>query len=159
MNFGYPKKNGSYATSLINDPRTGEYDVWGTNRWSHVCFSYRKKDGFTLLVKVLELLHPCCKLNRYIYLQDGEPLNINFPPLPDVNIPPNFLSKIYLARCSFNYTAACSAPEGKITDFNVWDKALSLQEAKDWTTCRWEKLYFAIHNSGTIDEHVLSLEN
>ena len=49
-----------------------------------------------------------------------------------------------MARCSYNYTVACSAPEGKITDFNVWDRALTLQEAMDWTSCRQNPIYLIV---------------
>ncbi len=66
-------------------------------------------------------------------------MNIDFPDegLTEVIIPRDVLSKIYLSRCSFDYKVACSAPDGQITDFNVWDRPLSEQEAQDWTTCRY----------------------
>ncbi len=59
------------------------------------------------------------------------------PDFTGVTIPDDFLPKIYLARCPFNYSFACSAPEGQIADFNVWRRALTVEEAKDWTSCRF----------------------
>ena len=68
-------------------------------------------------------------------------MNFNYPDpgLTEVVIPSDFLSKVYLARCSFNYSNSCSGPEGQISDFNIWDRALSQKEAEDWTTCRKDK--------------------
>ncbi len=73
-------------------------------------------------------------------------MNINFSDegLTDVVIPPDFLSKTYLGRCSFDYKVACSSPEGQIADFNVWDRPLTEEEAKDWTTCRFKSLSYFV---------------
>ncbi len=57
--------------------------------------------------------------------------------MKDVSIPKDFLSKVYLARCPYDFIMGCSPPEGEITDFNVWDRALTEQEAKDWTSCKY----------------------
>ena len=72
-------------------------------------------------------------------LQDGKALNINYPDkeMTMVDIPEDFLSKVYLARCSFDYKFTCSTPEGQISDFNIWKRALTQREAEDWTTCRY----------------------
>ncbi len=53
-----------------------------------------------------------------------------------VDIPEDFLNKTYLARCSFDFKNTCSTPDGQISDFNIWSRALSEQEAKDWTSCK-----------------------
>ena len=63
-------------------------------------------------------------------------INYSDPELLNVDIPDDFLSKIYLARCSSDFEKSCSGPEGLIADFNIWGRALSLKEATDWTTCR-----------------------
>jgi dissimilatory sulfite reductase (desulfoviridin) alpha/beta subunit len=65
-------------------------------------------------------------------------MNVNgsYPSLKETKIPEEFLSKVYLARCSFDYDKGCSSPEGQISDFNIWDRALSEKEATDWTSCR-----------------------
>ncbi len=74
----------------------------------------------------------------HIIFQDGSVTNVNYADakLTDVKIPKDFLSKTYLARCPFDYKMACSAPEGEVTDFNIWDRALTETEAVDWTSCR-----------------------
>ncbi len=65
-----------------------------------------------------------------------------------MTVPGDVLDKVHILRCSYNYTKTCSAAEGQFTDFNFWDRAFSLEEAKDWTTCRWSsepaplKMYF-----------------
>ncbi len=71
--------------------------------------------------------------------QDGQPLNVNaaYENLRGVTVPGDVLDKVHILRCSYNYTKTCSAAEGQFTDFNFWDRAFSLEEAKDWTTCRW----------------------
>ena len=58
------------------------------------------------------------------------------PDLTQVAIPDDFLSKVYLARCALDYKNTCSSPQGEITDFNIWSKALTPDEMKDFTTCR-----------------------
>ena len=72
------------------------------------------------------------------FFQDGRPLNVNgvYDYLKRVEIPEDFLSKIYVQRCEFNYTNTCSAPDGMFTDLNVWDRALTQEEAEAWTSCR-----------------------
>ncbi len=50
--FGNPKREGSWKSFVLRDPETGEFEVWATNRWSHVCLSYRKRDGHIRVVKV-----------------------------------------------------------------------------------------------------------
>ncbi len=90
-------------------------------------------------------------------MQDGSPLNVNGPYnyLMGVEIPRDFLSKVYIQRCEFNYTNTCASPEGQFTDFNVWDRPLSQEEAEEWTTCRrmnkgnlvnWETARFETEN-------------
>ncbi len=130
--FGNPKSAGSYKTFVLRDVETGEFEVWATNRWSHVCLSYRRRDGHLRVVK------------------DGRTMNIDFADegLTEVVIPRDFLSKIYLSRCSFDYKVACSAPDGQITDFNVWNRPLTVREAQDWTTCRCV-LYVGVETPGS----------
>ena len=73
----------------------------------------------------------------YFSLQDGRVFNVNYadPNLADVVIPEDFLTKIYLARCSYNYSNSCSSPQGQISDFNIWDEFKSDQFLLEWTTC------------------------
>ncbi len=53
-----------------------------------------------------------------------------------VDIPEDFLTKVYLGRCSYDYKFACSSPESQYTDFNVWDRFLSTEDLVKWTTCQ-----------------------
>ena len=75
-------------------------------------------------------------------------LNIDTPD-PDLNkveFPPDFLSKIYLARCSLDFKKTCSTPEGQISDFNIWKKPLSTKEMMDFTTCRFVQNWVLLKN-------------
>ncbi len=85
-----------------------------------MCLSYQKSNGSIRVVK------------------DGKAVMVHVgnTKLTEVQIPGDFLTKVYLGRCSLDYKNNCSAPEGKFTDFNVWDRALPLQEMMDWTECK-----------------------
>ena len=72
-----------------------------------------------------------------------------------VDIPTDFLNKTYLARCSFDFKYTCSTPEGQISDFNIWSRALTRKEAEEWTSCRnslkgdvvnWDKVNLELIN-------------
>ncbi|CAM6054349.1 unnamed protein product [Sphagnum tenellum] len=49
--FGYPQKHGSYKSWLLKDPDTGDFEVWASNRWSHICLAYNKATGLVRVVK------------------------------------------------------------------------------------------------------------
>ncbi len=49
--FGHPRVKGSYKSMFVRDPSRSGFEVWETNRWSHVCFSYEKKNGYIRMVK------------------------------------------------------------------------------------------------------------
>ena len=75
-------------------------------------------------------------------------MNRSEPNLVNTKIPPNFLTKVHIGRCAFGYKGGCTTPGGLFTDFNVWDRAFSEEEAIEWTACRsnekgnilnWEK--------------------
>ena len=70
--------------------------------------------------------------------QNGEFLNINFvdDDLSELEIPIELLVKVHLLRCTNAYELTCTTPGGMVTDFNIWDRALSVQEIRDWTTCK-----------------------
>ena len=57
-------------------------------------------------------------------------MNHEEPNLANVEIPPDFLSKLHLGRCAYNYKGKCTTPGGSFTDFNVWSRALSEMEMK-----------------------------
>jgi hypothetical protein len=56
--------------------------------------------------------------------------------MTEVVLREDFLQHVYIARCNFDFKMTCSGPEGEISDFNIWDRALSLEELEDWTTCK-----------------------
>ncbi len=74
----------------------------------------------------------------YVHTQNGVPLNINFVDenLSKMSIPLELLTKVHLMRCLNDFTPECTAPGGSMADFNVWDRAFTLDEAVKWTTCR-----------------------
>ena len=56
-----------------------------------------------------------------------------------VKVSPNFLNSIYVGRCAGNlsyFDQPCSMHFGHITDINIWNKALTLEEMIGWTNCR-----------------------
>ncbi|CAM6054348.1 unnamed protein product [Sphagnum tenellum] len=131
--FGYPIRHGSYKSWLLKDPDTGDFEVWASNRWSHMCLAYNKATGLVRIVK------------------DGKAMNINKedPLMTGVEIPSNFLSRTFIGGTS---------PEGQMSDFNIWDRTLSLQELQDWTSCKsmikgnlvnWETAEFDAFNMTT----------
>jgi hypothetical protein len=46
------------------------------------------------------------------------------------------LQKVHLLTCPNGYVTDCTAPGGRITDFNIWDRPFALEEMKKWTTCQ-----------------------
>ena len=64
--------------------------------------------------------------------------NINFVDerLKNVEVPSNFLDIIYVGRCADN-SSDCSQHSGDITDVNIWNRALSMDEMLGWTNCRY----------------------
>ena len=110
---------GSGRTFFLRDPNRTDYEVWATNRWTHFCISYEMRTGSILVVK------------------DGRVMLMNHRPeeLTDLRFPKDILTKTYLGRCAFDYKGSCSGPEGQISDFNMWSKALNEAEMKDFTGC------------------------
>ncbi len=78
------------------------------------------------------------KLTLNSTLQNGRPLNVNFVDLnlQNLTIPRDLLQKVYLLRCNNDYMDDCTAPGGIATDFNIWDRAFSLEEQRQWTKCQ-----------------------
>ena len=69
--------------------------------------------------------------------QDGKVTNIDMVDerLRNLEIPENFLDHIYVGRCA-DPEKVCSVHAGDITDVNIWNRALSLQEMIEWTNCQ-----------------------
>ena len=56
--------------------------------------------------------------------------------LQRMEVPKELLFKVYIMRCANNFEKDCTAPGGMATDFNLWDRALSETELRQWTTCK-----------------------
>ena len=76
--------------------------------------------------------------------KDGKITNINFVDerLRNVMLPTDFLDMIYVGRCWDN--EICSLHNGQITDVNIWNRALSLDEILGWTDCRYKSFFWKI---------------
>ena len=106
-------------TLLLEDPDRADFEIWESNRWSHFCLAFTKRSGLLQFVKDGKLL-------KIVY--DREELS-------SLTFPHDLLSKVYLGRCALDFKGSCTGPEGQLADFNVWNKALSLDEMKRFTTC------------------------
>ena len=63
--------------------------------------------------------------------------------LEDVYVPSNFLDIIYIGRCNgkdLPWLKSCSLHFGKITDVNIWNRALTIDEMLGWTNCRYHRI-------------------
>ncbi len=72
-------------------------------------------------------------------VQNGELVNVNFENdenLRGLTVPISQILKVNLLRCNNDFTLDCTAPGGLVTDFNIWDRAFSLEEQKSWTSCK-----------------------
>ena len=114
--FGF----GPGRTFFLRDPNRSDFEIWPADRWAHFCISYNKKTGDLSFVK------------------DGHKMTFdyNLKEIKQLKFPSNMLSKIYLGRCALDYKGSCTAPEGQISDFNMWDRALTLSEMEQFTTCK-----------------------
>lgn len=68
-------------------------------------------------------------------------MNVNYPDdkLADLKFPPDMLNHTYVGRCPLDpedQPNGCSAPGAIFTDVNIWSRAMSEQEMKDWTACK-----------------------
>ena len=53
-----------------------------------------------------------------------------------LEFPEDILSKVYLASCNLDYKGGCTGPEGKVSDFNMWNRTLPMEEMVGFTTCK-----------------------
>ena len=63
-------------------------------------------------------------------------INQSAPALNDNVIPPDFLTKLYVGRCSYDHRGGCTTRGAQFSDVNVWSRALAEQEAINWTSCQ-----------------------
>ena len=62
-------------------------------------------------------------------------IDYNHEELTQLQFPDDLLSHVYIGRCAFDFKGSCTGPEGQLTDFNMWKRALALDEMRDFTTC------------------------
>lgn len=55
--------------------------------------------------------------------------------MTQVEIPKDFLSKVFLGRASYDYKYSASSPESQYADLNIWDRFLTTEELVKWTVC------------------------
>ncbi len=53
---------GLFDTFNFQDADSGDWEVWATNRWTHVCIAYEKKRGF---IKVIKVITYYCTIIKY----------------------------------------------------------------------------------------------
>ena len=75
-----------------------------------------------------------------LHFKDGKTLNMRDPDptFTKVQIPGDFLSKVFIGMCNFEYKKTCSGPRSEFADLNIFGRELTQDEAQDWTTCRYE---------------------
>ena len=118
--FGNQERGEGYFSSwILKDPLTASYQIWSTNQWHHVCVAYAKASS------------------RFTVVKNGNVSNLDRIDnhVQHVFLPDNLLDLIYIGRC-VNKKDSCSQHAGDITDVNLWNRALSLQEMIDWTSCQ-----------------------
>ena len=139
--FGF----GNEKTLLARDPDRTDFEIWTSNRWAHFCLAYEKKNGLLQFVK------------------DGKLMIVNYAKgqLNELNFPRDVMSYIYIGKCAFEFQGSCTGPEGELSDFNMWNKALSVQEMIAFTSCRkmlkgnlvnWETSKWDITNMTVLDK-------
>ena len=63
----------------------------------------------------------------------------------DARLNPNFLDTIFIGRCADD-KKVCSLHSGDITDINLWNKPLTIDEMIGWTNCRCFVYFLIYHN-------------
>ncbi len=54
--FGYPRQAGSYKSWIVQfRDAHGKKELWGANRWIHLCLAYEKSTGFVKIVRVKQI--------------------------------------------------------------------------------------------------------
>ena len=109
---------GYFFNWVLKDPETNEFNIWSTYRWHHVCFAFNKNTSHVAWVK------------------DGKITNINFvyKNVEKYKLPDDFLDMIYIGRCD-EQRRDCSAHSGNISDVNIWNRAMTIEEMINWTDC------------------------
>ena len=101
---------------VIKEIANDNFYLWSTNRWHQICLSFDRTQ------------------NHIMFVKDGKVTNLNFVQ-PDLDL--QYLNEVvtsefYAGRSGWGLSTVPS----KVTTVNIWDRALTLQEAEDWTSCR-----------------------
>ena len=88
--------------------------TWPPKKWHHVCFSYDHSKRETILVSRGTLVY-----------RDKDRT-----PKDEKQIPNCILKNLHLMRSSKG-----NGMVGKLTDFNIWNFAMPVDEMKNWTLC------------------------
>ena len=54
--LGYPQKENAWMIKRLKDPRSGRFNLFDTDVWTHFCVSYDKTSGYLRVYKVQMLL-------------------------------------------------------------------------------------------------------
>ena len=117
------------------------------NIWNHICISFNIKSRNVTLVVVkylmfiIELFYRCFKT---FSLKNGLlQFNQKVNSMEDLEWPKNFLDAIHVGRIS-GISEYNSIPTdlrrvshpNQLTDFNLWNKTLSVEDMIAWTSCK-----------------------
>ncbi len=58
--YGYPRKRGAFKSWILQARDAhGTRELFGANRWTHVCLAYQKKNGFVKVIRVSRSVKGC----------------------------------------------------------------------------------------------------
>ena len=95
---------------------------WTFRQWNHFCLSFHNDTSKTMIVG-----------NGKVLLEDEDQRSRRRPLSKD------FLRNLLLMTKSKDCENVKNAMFGKITDVNIWNRALSLKSLKSWTNCEIEE--------------------
>ena len=110
----YDVGNDSYASWLLKNPITGEFSIFKTNTWYHLCLAYEKGPSRISLV-----------MNGIVMKHEAD------SRIRNVLLPQPFEKQIFVGRSPMGF----SDHLGKITDINMWRNALGIEHMIQWTKC------------------------
>ena len=101
---------------FLYQPEDDNFIIWATNRWHHICLSFDKQKLFLKVVK------------------DGKITSVNHTNEKfDVsNLNENFTDGLYFGGIPWEPSDTYK----QITDVNVWDYSLSIEEMENWSSCK-----------------------
>ena len=103
---------------VIKDLATDNFYIWSTNRWHQICLSFDRQSHHLMFVK------------------DGTVTNLNFV---QTDLELQYLNEVVTTEfyAGRSWWDPGVIPTKKVASVNIWDRALTLKEAEDWTSCRY----------------------